>query len=83
MLLPSGVQRWTRDPGFIFSKKQNHPLTKGNKVKSFKRKVSFHFQRTFPRFPYFFPSFPILAQAECPPSPTGASTQAQGGEIQA
>lgn len=79
MLLPSGVQRWTRDPGFIFSKKQNHPLAKGDKVKSFKRQVSFHFPRTFPRFPYFFPSFPILAQAECPPSPQELPPRSKAG----
>lgn len=82
MLLPSGVQRWTRDPGFIFSKKQNHPLTKGNKVKALKGKCHFISKEPFlvslTSFPLslFLPKQNVLqAPQELPPRPKAGKSK--------
>lgn len=82
LLLPSDAPRWTRNPGVTVSKEQTIRYQKVNKAKSFKRKVSFHFQMN--SFLISLTSLPLFLflpkQKVLPLSPIGASTRPKAGK---
>lgn len=70
-------------PGLFFSRKQIIHSQKVNKVKSCKRKVSFHFPRTLCSIPFLLHPFSCVFPSRMPSEPIGAWTQAQGGDFRA